>query len=362
MTKESYLYNSNRHKGGIVTKGSYLSWLARETLTSWWHDSADPDELREGLDNGASGVTTNPLLVNRALSAAPAKWTAELKAIPLNLPAEENAEQLLRAVVRRTAKTLQPYYERSAGRAGYVCAQVNPGKAGDAAAMLAMATRFQGWAPNVAVKLPVTAAGLDALEESAARGINVTATVSFTVAQAIAVAERYRRGLARARQAVVKPGRCFAVLMIGRLDDYLRDVAQDRRADVTEADIRQAGLAVAKRAYAIFQERGYEATLLPAAMRGAPHVQDLAGADMTLSIHPSIQAPLLKADPPRQLRIGIPVPEEVVRRLLTIPEFARAYEPDAMKPEEFITFGLSQRVLSQFLESGWKCLEAYHQP
>jgi transaldolase len=344
-----------------MTKESYLSWLARDTPTSWWHDSADPDELREALNNGASGVTTNPLLVNRTLSATPTKWTEELKAIPPNLVAEENAEQLLGAVVRRTTKTLLPHYKCSAGRDGYVCAQVNPGKAGDAAAMLAMATRIQSWAPNVAVKLPATAAGLEALEECAARGINVTATVSFTVAQVIAVAERYRCGLTRARKAAVKPGRCFAVLMIGRLDDYLRDVAQDRRADVTEADIRQAGVAVAKRAHAIFQERRYEAALLPAAMRGPLHVQDLAGADMTLSIHPSIQASILKADPPRQLRIGIPVPEEVVRRLLVIPEFERAYEPDGMKPEEFITFGLSQRTLSQFLEVGWKSLEAHHQ-
>jgi transaldolase len=50
-----------------------------------------------------------------------------------------------------------------------------------------------------------------------------------------------------------------------------------------------------------------------------------------------------------------------VRRLLVIPEFERAYEPDGMKPEEFITFGLSQRTLSQFLEVGWKSLEAHHQ-
>ena len=43
------------------------------------------------------------------------------------------------------------------------------------------------------------------------------------------------------------------------LDDYLRDVAHDRKAAVEESDIRQAGLAVAKRSYAVFKERGYEA-------------------------------------------------------------------------------------------------------
>ena len=342
-----------------MSKASFLSWLGHDTPTSWWHDSADPDELRAGLEHGASGVTTNPFLVGRTLSASPEKWTPALKEIPRNLPAEEQAEQLMRAVVRRTAEALQPQYDRSAGRAGYVCGQVNPAKAGDAEAMIPMAARFQSWAPNVAVKLPATAAGLDALEECAARGMNVTATVSFTVPQVIAVAERYRRGLARARQSAVKPGRCFAVLMIGRLDDYLREVAQDRRASVSEADLRQAGLAVAKRSSVIYAQRGYEATLLPAAMRGIYHVLDLAGADMALSIHPSIQALLTEADPPRQLRSAIPVPDDTLKRLLTIPEFVRAYEPEGMKPEEFITYGVTQRTLSQFVETGWKALEAY---
>ena len=44
--------------------------------------------------------------------------------------------------------------------------------------------------------------------------------------------------------------------MIGRLDDYLRDVALDNRADVTESDIQASGLAVSKRAYEIYLARG----------------------------------------------------------------------------------------------------------
>ena len=59
---------------------------------------------------------------------------------------------------------------------------------GDIAEALAMARRFHAWAPNIAVKLPVTAAGLDVLEDCIAEGITVTATVSFTVPQVVAVA------------------------------------------------------------------------------------------------------------------------------------------------------------------------------
>ena len=47
---------------------------------------------------------------------------------------------------------------------GYVCAQVNPSRAGDRDCMAAMAKRFHNWAPNIAVKLPATLAGLDVLE------------------------------------------------------------------------------------------------------------------------------------------------------------------------------------------------------
>ena len=108
--------------------------------------------------------------------------------------------------------------------------------------------------------------------------------------QVLAIAERHRKGLARAGKAGIKPGQCFAVVMVGRIDDYLRDVAEDNRAAVSEADLIQCGTAIMKRAAAIFREKRYEAVLLPAGMRGAYHATELAGANMTLSIHPKIQA------------------------------------------------------------------------
>ena len=95
---------------------------------------------------------------------------------------------------------------------------------------MAMARRFHAWAPNIAVKLPAALAGLDVLEDCVAEGITATATVSFTVPQVVAIAERHRAGRQRALQSGVKPGKCFAVIMIGRLDDYLREVAEDTEA------------------------------------------------------------------------------------------------------------------------------------
>jgi len=340
--------------------GTYLEWVIGATCTKWWHDSADPAELALGLKRGALGVTTNPFLANLALSRNRALWAADIqRVLGQRLHSEPKAEALMQIVVSSTAEKLQPEYEASSGTSGFVCAQVNPARAGDRDSMQAMARRFHAWAPNIAVKLPATSAGLDVLEECVAEGITVTATVSFTVPQAVAIAERHRAGIKRAREGGVEPGKCFAVIMIGRLDDYLREVALDNRAAVSECDIRQAGLAVTKRAYALYREQDYSAKLLVAALRGDYHLTELAGADILMSIAPPYQEIFATQDLPREERIERPVPEEVIDRLSQMPEFVRSFEPEGMTPGEFVGYGVTQRTLSQFAEAGWRLLETF---
>jgi transaldolase len=337
---------------------TYLEWVLDETPTRWWHDSADPAELGRGLARGALGVTTNPVLAAAALKKNRDAWRSDIdRIVARGLPAEPHAEALMETVVVRAAATLQPVFDAAHAQAGFVCAQVNPARAGDRDCMLAMAKRFHAWAPNIAVKLPATAAGLDVLEECVAAGITVTATVSFTVPQAIAIAERHRAGSRRARAQGIEPGKCFAVIMIGRLDDYLREIAHDAQAPVSEGDICQAGVAVTKRAYAIYKSRGYEAVLLVAALRGAYHLTEIAGADLVMSIHPTYQELFVSQDHPREPRIGCEMAPDTISRLRALPEFVRAFEPDGMAPSEFAAFGLTQRTLSQFIETGWKALE-----
>ena len=339
---------------------TYLEWLIQNTETKWWHDSAETAELEIGLSRGAVGVTTNPYLANLAVAKDRRQWAAEIDAVLAreSQPALK-AEALMRIAVTKAAERLLPQYQASQGRSGFVCGQVNPLLAGDRECMAAMARRYAGWAPNIAVKLPATSAGFDVMEDCIAAGISAAMTVSFTVPQAIAAGERHRAGIRRARANGVEPGKCFAVIMIGRLDDFLREVAHDNASAVSEADIRQAGIAVTKRAYAIYQERGYEAVLLVAALRGDYHLTELAGANLIMSIAPGFQSHFVTGDLPCEERIGLPVPEDVIGRLSRMPEFVRAYEPDGMKPSEFVGFGPTQRTLSQFVEVGWRLLEQY---
>jgi transaldolase len=338
----------------------YLPWAIEKTKTVWWHDSAEPGELERGIQRGAVGATTNPFLSHLALSRNKEAWAQEINGVlSKRLEPERKAEQLMGIAITHAAEQLKPEYEKSAGRMGYVCAQVNPVRAGDRDSMLPMAQRFGRWAPNIAVKLPATAAGLDVLEDCTAEGITCTLTISYTVPQVIAIAERHREGIRRAQQNGVEPGKCFAVIMIGRLDDYLREVAHDSRADVSESDIRQAGLAVSKRANSIYKQRGYEAMIIVAALRGTYHMTELTGAEIIMSIAPPYQEMLLSETLPREERIDVEIAGEVIERLSTLPEFVRAYEPDGMKPEDFITYGVTQKTLAQFYEGGWKLLENF---
>ena len=56
------------------------------------------------------------------------------------------------------------------------------------------------------------------------------------------------------------------------------------------------------------------------------------------------------------------MPADVIQRLRTLPEFVKAYEPDGMAPEDFITFGPTQRTLAQFCDAWWGLIESVKIP
>jgi transaldolase len=338
---------------------NYLQWLSSNTSTTWWHDSGDPCELQHALANGAVGVTTNPVLSAQALAGNRELWRDEIRDV---LRAEKDprgkAEGLMRIVVTHAAEQVSHIHRQSSGEQGYVCAQVDPSYAGNRQAMYEQALRLNAWAPNIAIKLPATGAGIDVMERCCAEGITVTVTVSFSAAQLWTMGKRHHE-LREAKGTGARIGRCFAVMMIGRLDDYLREVFADGKEDVPESEIRQAGLSVVKHAYRLYRENGFEAKLLVAALRGAHHMSGLAGADLVMSIHPTIQKSLVEGDVERTEGIDDAIPPAVLDRLCRTVEFRKAYDPLGLSKNDFLTFGPTQRTLSQFVESGWKALEQF---
>ena len=340
-----------------MSENAYLKWFSGLNGV-YWHDSAIRAEQLDAFANGAVGMTTNPFLIQATLNSNREFWAEKLEKLPKDLKGDEKAMELIHLVTGYYLEEARPLYESGREMAGYICAQTSPLHCGDADFMVDQIKVYGEWAPNLVIKVPATKAGIEAYEEGVALGYNMAATVSFTVPQVLAVAEAAERGKKRAEAAGKRIPLTAAVIMAGRLDDYLRDVAHDNKAEVLESDITQAGIACMKKAYKIYQEKGYSTVILPAGLRGANQVYEMAGAKMIFSIAPKI-AKLVDPNAPQDERVDIPVAQDVIDRLMTMPEFRKAYLEDGMKEEEFMTFGSTNRTIDQFINDGWNNLTGF---
>ena len=338
---------------------NYLQWLTKETPTKFWHDSAIPSEIDEAIKNGATGVTTNPVLTFKTLQAVPEFWQPMVDKIPKDLSQAEHAEALLEIVATYAAKKFEKVFKETNGQHGYALGQLDPSICMDAEKMMAQGLRYASWAENISVKTPSIKSSIPLVEELASRGIAVCTTVNFSVSQAMAMADAYMKGRAKAIANGIQPKPLFVVQQGGRLDEYLLETATDSRIDISPDIIRNAGNAICKKVYNIFKERNIPATIMPAGLRGVHHLTSMAGADVTFSLQSRIQQMTIEAEPERVCHVDDEIPQEVIKELYKIPEFVRAYEEGALKPEEFITFGVTQKTLSQFLWTGWVPLENY---
>ena len=338
---------------------NYLQWLTSETPTKFWHDSAIPSEIDTAIENGALGVTTNPVLTYKTLQAVPEFWQSEVDKIPKDLPPAERAEALLKMVATYAADKFHNIFLETKGAHGYALGQLDPSICMDSEKMIAQGLRYASWAENISVKTPSIMSALPLVEELASRGIAVCTTLNFSVSQAMAVGEAYMRGRAKAIENGIQPKPIFVVQQGGRLDEYLLETVKDNRIDVDPALVQNAGNAICKKVYRLFKERGIPAKVMPAGLRGVHHLTSMAGADMTFSLQARVQQMVIEADPERVCHIDDEIPAAVIQELYKIPEFVKAYEEGALKPEEFITFGVTQKTMSQFLWTGWVPLETY---
>ncbi|HET9167929.1 MAG TPA: transaldolase family protein [Actinospica sp.] len=324
--------------------------------TALWNDSADPDELSRSIGFGAVGATCNPVIAYTAISRRLDVWRPRIALLAAEHPtAGESAIGWLAVeeLSIEAAKLLEPAFAASGGRNGRLSVQTDPRLHRDADALVEQAVRFSRLAENIIVKIPATSVGIRAIEEATYRGVSVNVTVSFTVPQAVRAAEAIERGLDR-RAAEGLPEREFGsvvTIMGGRLDDWLKQVAAQRRLLIEPGALDWAGVAALKRAYAIFQERGYRSRVLSAAFRNGLQWSELLGGDLVVSPPFDWQLRINENDLPVARRIDVPVEERIIAELSTIDDFRRAYEPDGLTVEEFDGFGATRATLRQFLDA-----------
>jgi len=338
-----------------TTYKSPLHEMTQTTPTCLWNDSASIQELTYSIDHGAVGATCNPVIVLGVLKKEMASWKERIRALIAERPTateEEIGWQLVREISVKAAALLKPIFDESGGRNGRLSIQTDPRFYRDANAIVRQAQEFDRLAPNMIVKIPVTQAGIPAIEEATYRGISINATVSFTLPQCIAVAEAVERGLARRERegkdiAAMGP---VCTIMVGRLDDWLKVVCEKENITIDPGYLEWAGVAVFKKAYRIFRERGYRIRLLSAAFRNHMHWSEFIGGEVVISPPHAWQVRLNASDVEVRPRIDKPVDarivEELSRKFL---DFRNAYSEDGLTPDEFDSFAPTRRTLRQFI-------------
>jgi transaldolase len=333
---------------------SPLHQMTQSTPTCLWNDSASIQELEYSISHGAVGATCNPVIVLGVLQKEMPAWKDRIQALIREMP-EATEDQigwrLVEEISIKGAKVLEPIFAEHSGRNGRLSIQTDPRFYRNSAAIVDQVQHFNSLAPNMIVKIPVTRAGIPAIEEATYHGVSINATVSFTLPQAVAVAEAVERGLRR-REAEGKDISAMGpvcTLMVGRLDDWLKVQAERDNITLEPGHLEWAGVAVFKKAYALFRERGYRIRLLSAAFRNHMHWSEFIGGDVVISPPYSWQVRYNACDVEVTNRIDQPVNPKIVDELLKkFPDFRRAYFEDGLTVDEFDAYPCTVRTLRQF--------------
>lgn len=336
---------------------SPLHQMATTTLTDFWNDSCSVEELTYAIEHGAVGATTNPTIVLEVLKKEMYLWKDRIHELIEENPAwteDQITWKIFEEIGLKSAQLLIPVFERENGRKGRLSIQTNPAYYRDWEAITRQAIHYRDQAPNIQVKIPVTQAGVRAIEEATYHGVHINATVCFTVAQALAVAQAVECGLQRraSEGGDIDQMTPVCTIMIGRTDDWVQVTAKRDGILANPGYFHWAGIAVFKKAYRLYKERGYQTRLLAAAYRHHMHWSELIGGDIVLTIPYKWQKLFNASDIEVIERMHDAPPEEIVKELYSkFPDFRRAYDVDGLTYEEFDSYGATVRTLRSFISA-----------
>lgn len=231
-----------------------------ELGTSTWlddlsRDRIDSGNLKEVIENKAVvGVTTNPAIFAAAMSKGTAydAQIAELKA--QGEPADRAVYAMSIKDVQAACDIFAEIFEASGGADGRVSIEVDPRISADRDATLEQAREL--WSkvdrPNVMIKIPATPESLPAISDALAEGISVNVTLIFSVARYREVVAAYLDGIRRAED----PSKIHSVasFFVSRLDTEVDKRLEEIGTEEALALRGKAGVANARRAYAVFKE------------------------------------------------------------------------------------------------------------
>lgn len=241
------------NQGEIMTKLDLL----HEHGQSIWYDFIRRDMLAGGgmadlVADGVRGVTSNPSTFEVAIAKSDL-YDSQITALGPVTP-EQAFEAVAIDDIRSAADILRSVYDESDGEDGYVSLEVSPRLAHDTAGTIADGMRLWNAVDrkNLMVKVPATAAGVPAIEELTAAGINVNATLMFSLEDYEGVAQAFIRGARRASDPAILAS--VASFFVSRVDAST-DAALDRIGTEQALALRgKAAIANAKLAYRRYQQ------------------------------------------------------------------------------------------------------------
>ena len=332
--------------------------MKENSPTVLWNDSADPKELKDALNWGIVGATCNPVIALTAIKADAPHWVSRIKEYAKSHPAATEDEigwAMVKELSTNAAKLLEGEFEKYNGRNGRLSIQTDPRNFRNAQALAAQAVEFAQLAKNMIVKIPVTTEAISAFEEATYQGVSLNATVSFSVAQTVAVAEAIERGLKRREAEGLDISQMGPVctIMVGRVDDWVKVSAEKLGSKIDPEILEWSGVAVFRNAHKIYQQRGYRTRLLSAAFRNHMHWSEILGGDCVISPPYSWQVKINEMGiAPNLNSVNEPIEARILDPLLeNFPEFRKMYDVDGLAVEDFTNFGGTLRTLRGFLQS-----------
>ena len=327
-----------------------LKEMTESFPTRYWNDSCSVKELTYAIERGATGATTNPVIVKQVLENEMDLYRDYIAGLVKEMSTateDEIAWTVIEKLAVNGAKLLEPVFDPEDCK-GRISIQTNSKYFRSTEKIVEQARYFATLAPNIQVKAPATAAGIEAFEEMTYHGVNVNATVSFSYTQAKAIGEAIERGLKRreVEGKDVSDMGPVCTIMIGRLDDWLKRVVERDNIAVDPRALEYAGIACAKKAYWEFKEKGYRTKVLTAAYRSPLHWTEFIGGDMVLTIPYKYQVRFNESDFELKTAIDNEVDPYYIEQLMKLPDFVKAYVE--MGVEEFDSYGPVNITLDAF--------------
>ncbi len=216
---------------------------------SVWLDDIDRGQLRSGLfqqlidEDGITGATGNPTIFEQSISNDTTYDEQMQQLFTEGKNAQEIYEALAMTDVKMVADLLRPTYDRTGGQDGFVSIEVSPYLAHDTAGTLDEVRRF--WhtidRPNLMVKIPSTPAGVPAIHQALAAGININITLIFSIANYRQVVEAYLGALEErlARGENISHIASVASFFVSRVDVLVDKLLEDKIKAISDSAEQQ---------------------------------------------------------------------------------------------------------------------------